>query len=60
MVEEPPRPSPAGSNASATSVCINQLDITGDLPHVPAENAKPRRLCDAVAMGVPGAAGSGS
>ena len=36
MVEEPPRPSPAGSNASPTSVCIISETSRAILPQVPA------------------------
>src|SRR3979409_1778597 len=39
MVEEPPRPSPGGSNASATSVCIISWISRAILPQVPASIA---------------------
>ena len=39
MVEEPPRPSPEGSNASATSVCIISWMSRAILPQVPARIA---------------------
>jgi hypothetical protein len=39
MVEEPPRPSPDGSNASATSVCIISETSRAILPQVPARIA---------------------
>ncbi len=61
MVEEPPRPSPDGSNASPTSVCIISETSRAILPQVPARMAnteaasamRSRWVCQ-------GASGSGS
>src|ERR1700693_1980103 len=38
IVEEPPRPSPAGSNASATSVCISKEMSRAIFPKVPVHS----------------------
>ena len=55
MVEEPPRPSPAGSKASATSVCISSETSRAILPQVPARIAKRGGdFRQPVAVGVPG------
>ena len=61
MVEEPPRPSPAGSKASPTSVCIISETSRAILPQLPARMAnteaasamRSRWVCQ-------GASGSGS
>ena len=51
MVDEPPRPSPAGSKASPISVCISSETSRAILPQVPARMAKARGdLAEPVAM----------
>ena len=58
IVEEPPRPGAAGSNASPTSVCIISVTSRAILPQVPARMPKHGGdLGEAVAVGVPGRVG---
>ena len=58
IVEEPPFPAAAGSNASATSVCIEERDVAGDLAERADEQAeRGRDLRDAVALRMPGHVG---
>ena len=61
MVEEPPRPSPDGSNASATSVCIISETSRAILPHVPVRTANTQAASAMRSRWVcHGASGSGS
>ncbi len=54
MVEEPPRPSPEGSKASPTSVCIISERRARSCRRCRREWRTRSRFRDAVAMGVPG------
>ena len=55
MVEEPPRPSPDGSNASADIGLHQQRHVARDLAACAGKDRETRsRVRDAVAMGMPG------
>ena len=54
IVDEPPRPAAAGSNASPTSVCIEQRHVARDLAQRADEEAQRRGdFDDAIAMRMP-------